>query len=126
MYFYNREVLRLKQLYRSNDAQLETVISTKNYIDTNFDSEINLVLLAYLRHTSKFHLLRLFKKYYGITPHQYVIEKRITKAQELLTTGTNVTEACYSVGFNSLSSFIYQFKKKTGVLPSQYLKKSNF
>jgi AraC-like DNA-binding protein len=51
-----------------NKGQLDTVIGTRNYINNHFDKELNLDFLSKVRCTSKFHLIRLFKKYYGQTP----------------------------------------------------------
>ena len=120
--FYESEIQRIKALCFSNDHQLNTVIATRNYIDNNFDKEIKLDFLAHVRFTSKFHLLRIFKKYYGITPNQYLIDKRIEKSKEQLAKGISVTETCFNVGFESLSSFSALFKTKTGKSPSQYRK----
>jgi AraC-like DNA-binding protein len=73
--------------------------------------------------TSKFHLLRLFKKYYGQTPKQYLIEKRIEKAKELLQEGETVTETCFATGFGSPSSFSTLFKSRVGLTPVEFQKK---
>ncbi len=127
MTFYETEIKRIRKLCFSNDRQLETVIATKNYIDNHFDQELKLDFLAHVRFTSKYHLLRIFKRYYGITPKQYLIDKRIEKAKEQLAKGVSVSETCVAVGFESLSSFSHLFKTKTGKTPSQYqAQKSNF
>ena len=125
MTFYESEIKRIRQLCYSNDWQLETVIATKNYIDNNYDQALNLDFLSKVRFTSKYHLLRLFKRYYGITPKQYLIDTRIRISKEQLINGKSVTETCYAVGFESLSSFSTLFKAKTGHSPGRY-QKSNF
>ena len=94
----------------------------RNYIEGNFDKELNLDLLSHIRFTSKFHLLRLFKKYYGQTPRQYLIDKRIEKSKTYLGMGMSVSETCYSVGFESPSSFSTLFKKKIGKTPTDFQK----
>lgn len=132
MTFYETEIERIKNNVYSNDKQVETVIAIRNFINTNFDRDINLDLLSHIRYVSKFHLLRLFKKYYGLTPRQYLMDKRIEKSKEFLRNGTSVTETCFAVGFNSLGSFSTLFKTKTGKSPTQFQKeqlsrsKSNF
>jgi AraC-like DNA-binding protein len=70
---------------------------------------------------SKFHFLRLFKKIYGKTPHQYLVTVRLKNASLLLKKGTTVSEACHAVGFESLSSFSSLFRKHQGMSPSAYL-----
>jgi AraC-like DNA-binding protein len=67
-------------------------------------------------------MLRLFKKHYGLTPRQYLIDKRIEKSKEQLINGMSVTETCFAVGFESLSSFSTLFKTKTGKPPSEFQK----
>ena len=122
MTFYEKEIKRIRKSCYSNDKQLETVIATRNFIDANFDKELNLDFLSHVRYTSKYHLLRLFKRYYGITPKQYLIDKRIEIAKERLRTGMSVTETCFAVGFESVGSFSTLFKVKTGKSPSEYQK----
>ena len=120
MTFYEREINRINNIIYSNKEQIETVIGVRNYIDNNYDSDLNLDLLSHLRYISKFHLLRLFKKHYGQTPRQYLIDKRIEKSKEHLKNGMSVTETCFAIGFESLGSFSTLFKTKTGKSPSEY------
>ncbi len=120
MNHYIQEVHRIKEICFSNETQLNVAINTKKYIDANFDQNINLDLLSRLHHASKFHLIRMFKKYYGITPRQYLVGKRIEKAKVILKSGNSVSETCYEVGFESINSFSNLFKAKTGVPPSTY------
>ena len=125
MNHYIQEVKRIKGICFSNKVQIDLAVNTKKYIETNFDKEINLDFLAQSLFTSKFHLIRIFKKYYGVTPRQYLINKRIEKAKEILKSGISVSETCYTIGFESITSFSNLFKAKTGISPSVY-KKSNF
>ena len=120
MTYYIQEVNRIKVICFSNEIQLDIAIKTKRYIDTHFDTAINLDVLAHLRFTSKYHLVRVFKKYYGITPRQYLINKRIEQAKKILKTGKSVSDTCYAVGFESIHSFSNLFKAKTGISPSIY------
>ena len=87
MNFYQKEILRIKSKIYSNQKQLDTVIELRNYIDQHYDSDLNLELLSSDRFISKYHLLRIFKRYYGQTPGQYLIDRRIEKAKELLKKG---------------------------------------
>jgi len=122
MTFYESEINRIKSLCYSCKGQIETVIGTRRYINNNFDKELSLDVLSHIRFTSKFHLLRLFKKYYGQTPKQYLTDKRIEKAKELLTKGINITETCFAVGFESPSSFSTLFKIREGLTPTEFQK----
>jgi len=120
MTLYEREINRINNVIYSNQEQIETVIGVRNDIDNNYDKNLNLDLLSRFRFVSKFHLLRLFKKHYGLTPRQYLIDKRIEKSKEQLKNGMSVTETCFAVGFESLGSFSTLFKTKIGKSPSEF------
>ncbi|MEO0895355.1 MAG: AraC family transcriptional regulator [Bacteroidota bacterium] len=120
MTYYSQELERIKKICFSNEVQLERAINTKKYIDQHFDSLINLDVLAASSHTSKYHLIRVFKKYYGTTPRQYLINKRLSKAKEYLREGRSVSDTCFSIGFESINSFSNLFKAKNGMSPSRY------
>lgn len=122
MNYYAKELQRIKALCFSNEVQLEMAIETKRYMDTNFEKEINLDLLAHKRFTSKYHLIRIFKKYHGLTPRQYLIDKRIEAAKKHLRAGKSVSDTCYAIGFESVNSFSNLFRSKTGMAPSNYRK----
>jgi len=122
MTFYETKIKRIKSVCFKNDKQIETVIAIRNFIDNNFDKNLNLELLSRIGFTSKYHLLRLFKKYYGLTPRQYLMDKRIEKSKENLLNGMTVTETCFAIGFESLGSFSKLFKAKTGKSPSMFRK----
>lgn len=122
MTYYQREINRIKSKCYSNKGQIENVIKIRHFIDNNFDKQVTLELLSEIRFTSKFHLLRLFKKYYGQTINQYLIEKRIEKAKELLQNGNSVTETCFDVGYESPSSFCTLFKFRVGLTPTNFKK----
>lgn len=122
MTFYEEKIRHIRDACYSNNKQLETVIATRNFIDNNFEKDLKLDFLSHVRFTSKFHLQRLFKRYYGQTPRQYLVDKRIEKAKEYLKDGLSVTETCFAVGFESLGSFSKLFKTRTGKSPSAFKK----
>lgn len=122
MTFYQEKLKHVKKSCYANDKQIETIIETRRFIDTHFDKDVKLDLLAHENCTSKFHLQRLFKRYYGLSPRQYLIDKRIQKAKEHLREGMTVTETCFAVGFESLGSFSRLFKTRTGKSPRSFQK----
>lgn len=122
MSFYEEKLNQTKNACFSNDKQIEAIIETRRFIDNNFEKDLKLDFLAHMRFTSKFHLQRLFKRYYGQTPRQYLIDKRVEKSKDLLKKGMTVTEVCFAVGFESLGSFSTLFKTKTGTSPSKFQK----
>ena len=96
------------------------IVNSKIFIDDNYSQSIDLSNIADEAFFSKSHFIRLFKKIYGKTPHQYLIIVRVEKAKELLKTGLSVSEVCYSVGFDSITSFAGLFKKIVRLSPSAW------
>ncbi len=98
------------------------IVQAKLFIDTNYANAIDLDNIANEAFFSKFHFIRLFKKIYNQTPHQYLTSVRIEKAKLLLQTEMAVADVCFSVGFDSISSFTGLFKRFTSTTPSVYQK----
>jgi len=98
------------------------IVQAKLFIDSHFHDNIDLGAIADEAFFSKFHFIKLFKKTYDKTPHQYLISVRIEKAKLLLQTGMAVADVCFSVGFESISSFTGLFKRLSSITPSQYQK----
>jgi AraC-like DNA-binding protein len=117
MTFYQEQILKIKADIYSKEYLCEQVIQSKRFIEKEFSRNISLDDIANEAFFSKFHFIRLFKRHYGRTPHQYLKEIRITKAKSLLQGGMTVKETCISVGFDSITSFTGLFKKITGSTP---------
>jgi len=98
------------------------IVQAKLFIDKRFAEPIDLNNISDEACFSKFHFIRQFKKIYGKTPHQYLKAVRIEKAMELLRTEVPVSDVCYAVGFESLSSFSGLFRLMAGLSPSAYQK----
>lgn len=97
------------------------IVQAKLYIDEHYQEHINLELISEEAAFSKFHFIRLFKKIYGKTPHQYLREVRLDRARELMAPGTlDIESVCLKVGFESVGSFSSLFKRKFGYSPALY------
>ncbi|HLW02340.1 MAG TPA: AraC family transcriptional regulator [Ktedonobacterales bacterium] len=67
------------------------------------------------------HFLRTFKAAFHQTPHQYLTSRRLEQASHLLRhTDLSVTEICFAVGFQSLGSFSWLFRRKVGLSPEAF------
>src|SRR5262249_28676311 len=106
--------------YRSerSGARLNDVVA---FIDRNYAKPLTIATLARRGRLSPFHFIRTFRVATGLTPHQYVRERRLERARHLLsTTAMPVTEVCEAVGFTSLGSFSTLFHRSTGLSPVAY------
>lgn len=93
----------------------------RDYIHAGLAEPHSLAAVAQAVHLSPHHLLRSFKALFGMTPHTYLTQKRIERAQYLLAhTARPITEICMDVGYESLSSFSNLFRRETGVSPRAY------
>lgn len=111
---------RLKE--SGNDNRIINVV---NFIRKNVNRNIDIDTLAGLCCLSKDHFIRLFKSEMKTTPLQYIVKKKIEKAQLLLITkDVTIKEVAYMLGYDNYSYFIKLFKKQTGVTPQAY-KESN-
>jgi transcriptional regulator GlxA family with amidase domain len=96
------------------------------YIRKNISSPMSTSILAEICFLSEDHFIRLFKKEFNQTPLQYINQKKIERAQLMLTiSNLSIKDIAYSLSFDNLSYFNRIFKKITGDTPSQYQEKMN-
>ena len=100
---------------------LERLGRAREFIDHCYDHPLSLDQISEKACFSRYHFLRLFRQAFNKTPHQYLIERRIEKAKELLGGDElRVTDVCFEVGFQSLGSFSSLFHKCVGQPPVTY------
>jgi AraC-like DNA-binding protein len=91
--------------------------------DSILDQPENLYLIEEMSrdtNISPFHLIRKFKKMYGLTPHQFQIQCKVRKAQKLLEEEKSVCEVTYDAGFCDQSHLDRCFQKIVGLTPKEY------
>jgi AraC family transcriptional regulator len=100
--------------------KLRTVIE---YIMENLEGSPTLEQMAAVVHLSPYHFARQFKAATGLAPHQYVISRRVERAQDLLRTdsGLSLAEVAFRSGFANQSHFCFHFKRIVGVTPRQFM-----
>jgi AraC-like DNA-binding protein len=98
----------------------QRIVAAKVYIDDNYQDSIDLEQISKQAFLSRFHFHRLFRQVYKRTPHQYLTQKRLDKAKDLLSENKPVTDVCNEVGFESIGSFSVLFKKEIGFAPQYY------
>ena len=95
--------------------------SVLNYINEYYSDDLTLEKVAEHSGFSKFHFSRLFKKYTGITFYDYLINKRLQAAEQLLADADlSITEVALRTGFASISTFNRTFKRKKNCTPRDY------
>lgn len=93
----------------------------REYMCAFFERPLEIAELATIANLSPTHFLRTFKQVFQQTPHQYLIGIRLERAQHLLLyTDRQVTDICFSLGFESLGSFSWLFRQRLGCSPSSY------
>jgi AraC-like DNA-binding protein len=92
------EIEKLPPIKLSTKTELyKRVCRAKEFIDSSFTDNITLEKISKEACLSQFHFLRLFKTVYNQTPHQYLIEKRVGRALNLLRdTDKSITEICFA------------------------------
>jgi len=93
----------------------------RDYIASNLDQELSLSDLAALSGASPHHFGELFRQSTGLSPHRYVLVRRIERAKELLRNPMlNVLDVAVQTGFSDQSHFTKVFRRIAGMTPSRY------
>lgn len=98
----------------------EAINRGKEYIHDNIDKKLLLEDVARAAYISPFHFLRTFKRFTGITLHQYVLSLRIERARSLFRQQLSIDETYKKLGFTNQVHFTKVFKKMTGLTPMEY------
>lgn len=105
-----------KPVARLSDDELARL---NQHIIRNLDTPLTLEDLASFVGRSRFHLSRLFKASTGMTPHQYVVRRRVERARELLRAGGAIAGVAAAVGFASQSHLNAHIRRAFGCTPGQ-------
>jgi AraC family transcriptional regulator len=89
------------------------------YVQDNLHRDLRLAELSGLVHMSPYHFARLFKRSTGVSPHRFLVQRRIEQARALLAAQTlPIAEIARSVGFRTPSHFATIFRRISGITPS--------
>jgi len=117
---YGAAVLGPKRQY--GGLPREKLVRAVEYIQDQLDTDLTVSGIAQAVGLSPYHFTRLFKESTGQSPYRYVVEARVRKAKELLTTGKfTISEAAYRVGFVDQSHLTRHFKRIFGLPPKRLL-----
>ncbi|WP_051689861.1 AraC family transcriptional regulator [Pelobacter seleniigenes] len=96
------------------------LLRVRDYIHANIEADISIDELSHVTTMSKYHLIRLFRSQFGLTPHQYILNHRINKVREALKNGVSATSVAHEFGFFDSSHLNRHFKRAYGITPKQY------
>ncbi len=101
----------------------ERLEAARRYMDDHFSRDISLEELSVAAGISKYHLVRCFKRRYGLPPHRYLTTLRVNHAKTLLAGPGTTADIALQSGFYDQSHFSRCFKAYTGVAPGHYLRR---
>lgn len=113
--------LHAEQAASSQNQSGDIAQQVQEFLNNNLNRDISLDELAESIHISKYYLCRQFKQVFGVSPMQYHLDSRISRAKWLLaTTDLPIGTIAEMVGFQSIYSFSRAFKKRETMPPSVY------
>ena len=100
------------------EKTLKTIV---DHIEKEISSVISVSEMAEIATQSRFHFARTFRASTGRSPHSYIVDSRLHRAESLLSeTNASLSKIANDSGFNSQSHFTTTFKKRIGITPGQY------
>lgn len=106
------------------DANEYEMMLTKHHLIENCHRDVSISELSEVSLLSRFHLIRSFRKRFGITPRQFLISQRVLLAKKLLARGIPIGSAAQAAGFSDQSHLNRCFKRVSGFNPGQYARVS--
>ena len=118
----NRDILRSRTAQEETDSyrvdpKIEEIL---RYIAANLDGDLAVGTLARRFFLSRYYLMHRFKAVTGYTIHQYISQKRLLRAGELIRAGTPVMKAAEQVGFSEYSTFLRAFRNTFHMNPREF------
>ena len=108
------------RLHREEPQQVsdERIKRMLVFMENHLSEELSVESLSEQFYFSRYHLMRLFKKETGQSVYDYLTERRLFFARELMRRGVSATESCFQSGFGSYSSFTRAYGKRFGTTPT--------
>lgn len=121
--YVNRDILRDNTAREEQDSyrmdpKIEEILQ---YITAHLGEELSVDLLARRFYLSRYYLMHRFKEVTGYTVHQYIVQKRMLWAGEMLRSGTPVMKAAEEAGFREYSTFLRAFQSTFHMSPKEFL-----
>lgn len=114
MIHLNRAILKGNVSYLKTDYSNEQILKIIAYINAHLKEEISIDSIAEHFYINRYYLMHLFKTETGDTIGNFMMNKRLLLARDLIAAGHPVTQACYESGFTSYSNFSRAYKRSFG------------
>ena len=93
----------------------------REFVEEHLEENISIQALANIAGLSMYHFARAFKQSEGMTPHEYLIQRRVQRTKDLLAeTDLSLSEIALASGFSDQSHCARRFREHVGVTPSSY------
>ena len=97
------------------------LLRAKDLADARYAEPLRVDDLARAARLSRAHFSAEFRRAFGVSPHAYLLTRRLERAAAMLrTTDRTVAEICFAVGLRSVGSFTTSFTRAYGISPSGY------
>lgn len=121
--------IHIQNMYE-NDPSLskydEQICAILEYINTNLYSNLSVSEISKKFYISNYHLMHKFKKETGYTVYNYILQKKLITAKDLIKSGNPIVKTSLQLGFNDYSSFLRSFKKSFGISPKDFQQNSDY
>ena len=97
------------------------ILQIKAFMEAHYTQDFSLHDLAKMTGLIEWHFLRQFKRYVGLTPHNWLVQARLQHARVQLKSGQQIIDVAQNCGFSDQSHFNRHFKRAMGITPTQYL-----
>lgn len=122
MIHLNRMALADNISYISDNYSNDKIRQIIDYIHAHLKEDLNIDTIANALYINKHYLMHLFKSETGYTVGNYITNKRLILAKEMIQNGVPVTQACYECGYRNYSSFFRAYKKHYNDAPKDMLR----
>ncbi len=113
----NRTAISGRINYRDSDMANTKLLQILDYINEHLAEDITIDKLSAKFYLNRYYLMHFFKEGTGYTVGNYITEKRLLLAKNLVQKGSSITDACFESGFKNYSTFSRAFKKAFNTIP---------
>ncbi len=121
--------IHIENMYE-NDPSLskydEQICEILEYINNNLHNNLSVGEISKKFYISNYHLMHKFKKETGYTVYNYILQKKLIAAKDLIKCGNPIVKTSLQFGFNDYSSFLRSFKKLFGISPKDFQQNSDY